>query len=61
MPTKMNCHKKHSREVPKSYKILLKDIGMVKVFIMSVKHQRQGHKVKSVGTYRKVLSEEAHM
>jgi hypothetical protein len=39
----------------------LKDIGMVKVFIMSVKHQSQGHKVKSVGTYRKVLPEEAHM
>jgi hypothetical protein len=36
----------------------LKDIGMVKVFIMSVKHQ--SHKVKSVGTHRKVLSEEAH-
>jgi hypothetical protein len=34
---------------------------MVKVFIMSVKHQGQGHKVKSVGTHQKVLSEEAHV
>jgi hypothetical protein len=34
---------------------------MIKVFIMSVKHQSQGHKVKSVGTHRRVLSEEAQM
>jgi hypothetical protein len=33
-----------------------KDTVKVEVFNMQVKHQGQGHKVKSVGTHRKVLS-----
>jgi hypothetical protein len=34
---------------------------MIKVYILSVKHQGQGKKVKYVGTHWNILSEEAHM
>jgi hypothetical protein len=38
-----------------------KDICMVKVFSQQVKYKGQGHKVKSVGTHGKLLSQETLM
>jgi lipocalin len=42
-------------ERPSTY--YLNDKAKVKVFNKCVKHQSQGHKIKSAGTHRKALSQ----
>jgi hypothetical protein len=53
-PIERSCHKEHTYEIP----IIchLNDMANVKVFEKWVKLQGQGHKVKTFGTNRKVLS-----
>jgi hypothetical protein len=50
-----SCHKEQSYEISKCCTYYSNVIAKVEVLNMQVKHQGQGHKVKSVGNYGKVL------
>jgi hypothetical protein len=55
VPLESSCHKEHTctYEIPITYHS--KDMANVKVFEKWIKLQRQGHKVKTFGTNRKVI------
>jgi hypothetical protein len=54
VPLESSCHKEHTYEIPIIYHSKYRPMANVKVFEKWVK--LQGHKVKNVGTNRKVLS-----